>query len=62
MDGQRPFTGRFQARLAVAPGMVQQPQTAAVAVFRVGKILQLALDYFLGGRADLLGPVEEAPG
>ena len=28
-------------------------------MFRVGKILQLALDHRQGGRADLLGPVEE---
>ena len=61
-DSQRPFTGFFQPRLAVATGELEQSQAGAIAVLGVGAVFQLLLDHLPGAGADVLGPVQEAAG
>ncbi len=58
---QSPLAGRLQASLSVTTCVVEQPQTAAVAVFGVGQIQKLAFDHLQGGRSDIVRPVEKPP-
>ena len=59
---QRDQAGRFQARLAVAPGQREQGQASAVAVFRMLALFKQARDDAPGRHADARAPVNQPLG